>query len=353
MDNLFINYALLGNDLADAIKNGNKDSSYGFLTILSSYAGLAGQLTKVMGLLYNNLKEAIDAESSKIVNYDKWIESTVMPDSNTIFISNRLSWLLYYMFKKDDEILDDTHEIDFNECVAIYDPISSLYKPGYFIMIDSYSKSIVIGLRGTTITAVNISDLLTDLDHDVIDEYGGKFHKGMYTAAKALYEKYGDIIKYLVEKNPEYKLRIVGHSLGGGVAIILGFILRASYPRLKVFSYGTPCIGSIQLIEESRKFAITFINADDIVSRLSLFTITNLELMLKGKSLSSDNADALLPLGTIHQMRYINGKLYVNPNEDPKYYTELILNNSIFDDHWLDRYVMNMQYLTIEINANK
>lgn len=39
---------------------------------------------------------------------------------------------------------------------------------------------------------------------------------------------------------PEYGLMLTGHSLGAGVACLLGFKIRPKYPDLKVYAFGTP-----------------------------------------------------------------------------------------------------------------
>lgn len=67
-----------------------------------------------------------------------------------------------------------------------------------------------------------------------------------------------------------YALRVVGHSLGGGVASILSLLLRPKYPSLKCFAYEPPgCIFSRQLADQSTEWVNAMVIGSDIVPRLS------------------------------------------------------------------------------------
>ena len=79
---------------------------------------------------------------------------------------------------------------------------------------------------------------------------------------------------------PEYKIIITGHSLGAGTAAILGFFLRLEEgfkDRVYVYAYGIP--GGLlnpSAREESKKFVVGIIHNDDVVPRLSLQSIFEL-----------------------------------------------------------------------------
>jgi sn1-specific diacylglycerol lipase len=45
---------------------------------------------------------------------------------------------------------------------------------------------------------------------------------------------------YSQKKYKDYQLVITGHSLGGGTAVLLSWLLKAVYPSLQCYSFGTP-----------------------------------------------------------------------------------------------------------------
>jgi len=78
---------------------------------------------------------------------------------------------------------------------------------------------------------------------DVIgEEFGFEFdctdefcHKGMLEAAKYVYDdmEARGVLKKAMNANPEFNVRVTGHSLGAGVASVLGLMMRRQYPQLK------------------------------------------------------------------------------------------------------------------------
>ena len=95
---------------------------------------------------------------------------------------------------------------------------------------------------------------------------------------KELVEK--DIINDQLRKYPDYKIVVTGHSLGAGVAAILGFFIRSDEKikdLVKVYAYGVP--GGLlnpSAREESKKFAISIIHGDDMIPRLSIRSMKKL-----------------------------------------------------------------------------
>ena len=131
-------------------------------------------------------------------------------------------------------------------------------------------KHIVLCIRGT----LSVRDLLTDLcctaedflTHDassninqqsfneeeggidltkIRSKYKARAHQGMLEAARGVSKMTRKIIAAELAANPEYKLVIVGHSLGGGAAAVLGTMWQDTFPGLIVYSYGSPCVGPI------------------------------------------------------------------------------------------------------------
>ena len=98
-----------------------------------------------------------------------------------------------------------------------------------------------------------------------------------------------NIYKELIEKNiindqlgkyPDYKIVVTGHSLGAGVAAILGFFIRSDEKikhLVKVYAYGVPGgLLNSSARNESKKFAMSIIHGDDMIPRLSIRSLKKL-----------------------------------------------------------------------------
>nr|XP_042709135.1 diacylglycerol lipase-beta isoform X5 [Chrysemys picta bellii] len=79
----------------------------------------------------------------------------------------------------------------------------------------------------------------------------------------------------------EYKLVIVGHSLGGGTASILAIMLRNSFPTLRCYAFSPPGgLLSKSLADYSKCFIVSVIVGKDLVARLSMPNMEDLKRRL-------------------------------------------------------------------------
>lgn len=128
------------------------------------------------------------------------------------------------------------------EDVVKVDWESRANRPAFFIARDRQRKRIVLSIRGTW----SAHDILTDLcctpEEYFVSSRRHRAHNGMLGAARAVKALAEEIIEKELNDNPEYTLLLVGHSLGGSVAAILGQIWSDYFRGVTVYTYGPACV---------------------------------------------------------------------------------------------------------------
>ncbi|KAL9185551.1 hypothetical protein ACHAXT_003328 [Thalassiosira profunda] len=161
---------------------------------------------------------------------------------------------------------------------------AGFYETPYCIIIDRKWKSIVLSIRGSLTLEDCVVDVL--LDASPLDSLGEKHgfngagqycHGGVLECTNWLHEdlqRHNVLQRLLLGENAEfadYQLRIVGHSLGAGIGVILGLMYRNTYPNLRCICYSPP--GGLltwDLAKECSAFVNSFVLDSDIVPRLSV-----------------------------------------------------------------------------------
>lgn len=184
----------------------------------------------------------------------------------------------------------------------------------YFVVVLHHLRSVVIAVRGTETP----EDLLTDglcrecplsmedveglikseyiapeVKQSVLSSFPHYGHSGIVESARELFlqldgqpEDQGYLssettgfLSSLLGAGSEchgYNLYIVGHSLGGAVATLLGLRLYCRFPNLHVYTYGTlPCVDFI-VAEACSSFVTSIVYNDEFSSRLSVSSILRL-----------------------------------------------------------------------------
>ncbi|NWH19088.1 DGLB lipase, partial [Grus americana] len=159
---------------------------------------------------------------------------------------------------------------------------NKIYEIPFFVALDHKKEAIVVAVRGT----LSFEDILTDLSADCEDLTledvleNGFVHKGITQAANYIYRKLinDGILNQAFTIAPEYKLVIVGHSLGGGTASILAIMLRNSFPTLRCYAFSPPGgLLSKSLADYTKHFIVSVIVGKDLVARLSMPNMEDLK----------------------------------------------------------------------------
>jgi hypothetical protein len=149
---------------------------------------------------------------------------------------------------------------------------AGVLKPSYVIIRDKPLGSITLIIRGTH----SFKDLISSLTgaqkpHHLSDSNGvvlGHAHFGMLAAARWLKKTVQVQLKQALEDNPGFKLRIIGHSLGAGAAVILTMLLRESGPPFDdttCIAIACPCCLTANLAKSCSSYVTSIINNTDVV----------------------------------------------------------------------------------------
>lgn len=151
----------------------------------------------------------------------------------------------------------------------------------FCILLDHAKKQIVISVRGS----LSFRDVFTDLTADASDFEAHGFpsnsaaHRGMNIGAEKLLDRLneGNLLDRVCNTYADYKLTLTGHSLGGGVSILIGAKLRQKYPDLRVYAFATPAgLLSREAAKETESFVFTVGVGDDFVMRLCVESVENI-----------------------------------------------------------------------------
>uniref|UniRef100_A0A8R7PX87 Fungal lipase-like domain-containing protein n=2 Tax=Triticum urartu TaxID=4572 RepID=A0A8R7PX87_TRIUA len=206
----------------------------------------------------------------------------------------------------------------------------------YFVIVLHNLRTVVIAIRGTETPEDVITDglcrecslTMDDLDglinsdqlppevkETVLSSFPHYGHAGIIESARELYTKLegqsihqdkselmtAGFLSSLLGAGCEcdgYNIEIVGHSLGGAVAALLGIRLYKQFPKLHVFTYGAaPCVDFV-IADACSQFVTSIVHNDEFSSRLSMNSV----IRLRGaaiKALSKDTSPNSTKVGKL------------------------------------------------------
>ncbi|KAI3521354.1 hypothetical protein L1887_10817 [Cichorium endivia] len=173
------------------------------------------------------------------------------------------------------------------EDVLIQEPKAGILKPAFTILINHKTKTFLLLIRGThsikdTLTAA--TGAVVPFHHTIVHEGGvtnlvlGYAHCGMVAAARWIAKLATPLLLKAFQDYPDYKLQIVGHSLGGGTAALLTYVLREqkelSTTTCVTFAPGA-CM-TWELADSGNEFITSVINGADLVPTFSAASVDDL-----------------------------------------------------------------------------
>jgi len=159
---------------------------------------------------------------------------------------------------------------------------SSMYDGGHFVAIAHAREKIVVAFRGT----YHIRDALLDLVATNTQFLNGLAHTGILKASFGKLQILSPVILDCCKKYPSYKVIVVGHSLGAGIASLFTLLFNTAYPEIPIhcYAFAPPCVMSIEMAMAPQTLSLvdSVVNNVDIIPRLSYVAAAQLKEVMSG-----------------------------------------------------------------------
>jgi len=162
--------------------------------------------------------------------------------------------------------------------------------PDIALVVHHENKEVVLTVCGTKVfPAPSVADIMMDLYCESIPFHRGRAHKGMAVACDNILTKVMDTMVERLAELPDYKLVIIGYSLGAGVAQLITLKLTDGEERARMppntevlcITFGAPPVYVSDEQEYINPSIISVYNHSDGLSSLSLHTVTKLFLQIR------------------------------------------------------------------------
>jgi len=174
-----------------------------------------------------------------------------------------------------------------------------LLKPAFTVVRDRSSKCFLLFIRG----AISVKERLTAATgaevpfHHVVVQEGrvsnvvlGYSHCGMVAGARWIAKRAIPCLSKAVEQFPDYDIKIIGHSMGAGIATILTYILRENekLSSSTCIAFGPAACMTWDLAESGKDFVTTIVNRNDLVPSLGIASAAKLRTEVMASSWAHD-----------------------------------------------------------------
>ncbi|CAL5093141.1 unnamed protein product [Urochloa decumbens] len=174
-----------------------------------------------------------------------------------------------------------------------------LLKPSFTVVRDRSSKCFLLFIRG----AISVKERLTAATgaevpfHHVVLQEGrvsslvlGYAHCGMVAGARWIAKRAIPCLSKAVEQFPDYEVKIIGHSMGAGIATILTYILREDdkLSSSTCIAFGPAACMTWDLAESGKDFVTSIVNRNDVVPSLGLVSAAKLRTEVMASSWALD-----------------------------------------------------------------
>eukprot|EP00092_Neocalanus_flemingeri_P020912 GFUD01022655.1.p1 GENE.GFUD01022655.1~~GFUD01022655.1.p1 ORF type:complete len:449 (+),score=115.12 GFUD01022655.1:272-1618(+) len=162
--------------------------------------------------------------------------------------------------------------------------------PDIALVVHHENKEVILTICGTKVfPAPSVADIMMDLYCESVPFHKGRAHGGMAVACDNILKKILDTLVEKLVELPDYKLVVVGYSLGAGVAQLITLKLTDGKEKERIpestevlcITFGSPPVYISDEPGYINPSIISVYNHSDGLSSLSLHTVTKLFLQLR------------------------------------------------------------------------